>query len=494
MDGPSSNVTVRKDKKKASEAAKAQPVIPLDDNARDDELLDDPPHDIQLDIHSLVDRIGSNRRDTFSLPTNERKEGDPRVLTTVADVRWYADNDPAAILKALDLLRDDSRDCLDFLENNRELYNNYKVLGAEHSELQSKFDTQRKELRQSRNTTNKQAVSLVNLQEQLDNAMLFQGSSSSSEALEEARDKIVEQNDKIVELNIQLRDLARGQPSQGITPFLRTERLTPKVPDPPQLTNGESPTWMEWHQGIQYKRSQNKDHFPTESSEIQYVLSRISGDAYRLLEFRTRHGTTNPFISVNEIFEALGGIFDDTDREEKILREYQALTMGSNDFHKFFIQFYSLGKNLNHSDVQMVTDLRSKIPARLITAMSYSPIDKKSLFAVRDFCIGVDNTYRSVRDHPKPKQDSKTEKPKKSGRYGYSVPRAPTVAITGDTTVIKPKAKAACYICGSTDHLAKDHTANGKDKAAPAQPLLKVNEVHTSEGSEEDLSSESENE
>ena len=78
-------------------------------------------------------------------------------------------------------------------------------------------------------------------------------------------------------------------------------------------------------------------------------------------------------------------------------------------------------------------------------------IDKKSLFAVRDYFISLDNAYRAVREASKSKQEPKQDKTKKSGRYGFSAPRAPTIAITGDTTVVKPKAKAACYVCGSTD-------------------------------------------
>ena len=58
--------------------------------------------------------------------------------------------------------------------------------------------------------------------------------------------------------------------------------------NPPLLTNGDSPTWIEWHQGIQYKRSQNADHFPTETAEVQYVLSRLSGNAYKKVQ--ANHG------------------------------------------------------------------------------------------------------------------------------------------------------------------------------------------------------------
>ena len=103
-------------------------------------------------------------------------------------------------------------------------------------------------------------------------------------------------------------------------------------------------------------------------------------------------------------------------------------------------------------------------------------IDKKSLFAARYYFISLDNAYRAVREASKSKQEPKQDKTKKSGRYGFSAPRAPTIAITGDTTVVKPKAKAACYVCGSTDHLANYHTTDGKAKVPPAQALIKVNE------------------
>ena len=134
---------------------------------------------------------------------------------------------------------------------------------------------------------------------------------------------------------------------------------------------------MKWHQGIQYKSFQNADHFPTENAEVQYVLSRLSGNAYQLLEFRTCPGSTKPFTNILEIFEALGGIFDDADREENIRRSYQAITMGSDEFQNFSVRFHSLGKNLVYSDTTIVQDLKTKIPDRLTLALAAASINQK---------------------------------------------------------------------------------------------------------------------
>ena len=341
------------------------------------------------EIEILVDRILSNRRETFSLPPEEEDgEPDTRRLDNVDDLKWWFENNPKAILRAMHLLRTDSQDCLNRLQATQELY-------IVHQELQSNFNTQHKELRKSRSTTARQADTITELEQQLDGLATTPPESSSAYTNLEA--KIAQQATEINQLKEQLHDVVRHSADQQV-PMTRFEHLSPEVPDPPLLTDGESPTWMEWHQGIQYKRTQNADHFPTQAAEVQYVLSRLSGNAYRLLEFRTRPGSENPFTSVSEIFEALGGIFDDSDRKEKLRRSYQSLTMGSDQFQKFFVEFYSLGKNLGRSDTTMVDDLKDKVPNRLVMSLANSAIDAQSLFAVRDLFTRSDNAYRFVRE------------------------------------------------------------------------------------------------
>ena len=138
--------------------------------------------------------------------------------------------------------------------------------------------------------------------------------------------------------------------------------------------------------------------------------------------------------------------------------------MGSEEFQKFYVQFYSLGKNLDLPDSVMATDLKGKIPKRLTTVIGNTIMDKKLLSTLRDLLLSSDNAYQAAKSNPEPKP----EKAKKSGRYAFSAARTPTVAITGDNTVVKPKQKGVCYVCQSPDYIASYYSTDSKAKVPPA--------------------------
>lgn len=50
-------------------------------------------------------------------------------------------------------------------------------------------------------------------------------------------------------------------------------RLSPKVPDPPMLSNGIDPTFRQWEDAIKGKLILNGDHYPSSFARKYYVNS-----------------------------------------------------------------------------------------------------------------------------------------------------------------------------------------------------------------------------
>jgi hypothetical protein len=72
----------------------------------------------------------------------------------------------------------------------------------------------------------------------------------------------------------------RGESSTPMTQASQAgHRYTPKMPDPPALSDGKSPTFDAWVLLMRQKLRANADHFPDSRSEVEYIFSRCEGEA-----------------------------------------------------------------------------------------------------------------------------------------------------------------------------------------------------------------------
>ncbi|MCJ1471199.1 hypothetical protein MMC07_009847, partial [Pseudocyphellaria aurata] len=55
--------------------------------------------------------------------------------------------------------------------------------------------------------------------------------------------------------------------------------LSSKLPNPNRLDDGKNPEWDHWYLQILGKLMANADHYPTETSKLHYVQSRLTGYA-----------------------------------------------------------------------------------------------------------------------------------------------------------------------------------------------------------------------
>ena len=72
--------------------------------------------------------------------------------------------------------------------------------------------------------------------------------------------------------------------------------LSPRLPDPPIFNGTDRTKFEDWKLRILDKLSLNKDHYPTDAFQINYVISRLGGKASEHTVSRRRALTTNPYV------------------------------------------------------------------------------------------------------------------------------------------------------------------------------------------------------
>ena len=108
--------------------------------------------------------------------------------------------------------------------------------------------------------------------------------------------------------------------SQSLPPVQRPF-LSPRFPDPP-IFNGSGNTnilFEDWKLRIKDKLIVNKDHYPSEHSQIAYIITRLGGKA---IEYTLPRRRTNSYHSVAELLNQLSDIYEiPLEVEETVHRE-----------------------------------------------------------------------------------------------------------------------------------------------------------------------------
>ncbi|KAL1975699.1 hypothetical protein VTN31DRAFT_4091 [Thermomyces dupontii] len=89
----------------------------------------------------------------------------------------------------------------------------------------------------------------------------------------------------------------------------RTTMRSAPLPDPPILTDGVDPPFELWQARIKGKLRFNADYYPTAWHRVEYVLTRLGGEAARHTMRRARDGAPDPYEDEEDIFGHLREIF-----------------------------------------------------------------------------------------------------------------------------------------------------------------------------------------
>ena len=255
-----------------------------------------------------------------------------------------------------------------------------------------------------------------------------------------------------------------------------------KFPNSSIFTDEDESTWDSWRVKIDDKLQANVDHFDNENICIAYVISRLEGDAAEHIFARRRHDASHSYISIDELFEHLKGIYGELNKNRKCRREYNALRQADKSFNVFYSDFMKLFSYLGYDDRILMNDLQDKINNRLQNALSVCSENFTSLIRLRTFLQDVNSKQRvnyQLRSERRTVIAKVTVVPDKRA--------TPLPVTTSITSYVKPTTSSTpesarspiiCYICKTPDHLSKNCSQlNKADTSAPRAFTPRLHEI-----------------
>ncbi|CAF9942182.1 MAG: hypothetical protein ALECFALPRED_009557 [Alectoria fallacina] len=86
--------------------------------------------------------------------------------------------------------------------------------------------------------------------------------------------------------------------------------LSPRLPDPPVFNDTDRSKFEDWKLRIQNKLLLNRDHYPTDAFQINYVISRLAEKANEHTISRRRKCTATPYNTAQDILNQLNDLYE----------------------------------------------------------------------------------------------------------------------------------------------------------------------------------------
>ncbi len=147
-------------------------------------------------------------------------------------------------------------------------------------------------------------------------------------------------------------------------------RLPGVMPDPEIFNNGESLDYDIWSFKMEAKLRRDHLIFPSAREKMDYIFSRTSGQASRVLLPRMKDGkfkAANP----EDLFKALNDQFGDQFRKDKARKAFRCLRLNEgDDYLSFFRQFTLLALEAEIDLSRYKAELANKLPMGLASAFA----------------------------------------------------------------------------------------------------------------------------
>lgn len=220
------------------------------------------------------------------------------------------------------------------------------------------------------------------------------------------RELIAERDEFQYELLQALRQQATSRES---TPQTQTAPAkSTKIPDPPMLIDGKSPSFESWLTKIQNKLKVNADHFLTEDAKIAYIQLRTDGEASEHIQPRLQDDAPDQYTTAEELLSHLQSIYEDPNRVFNAKNEFKKLFMKpSQTFHEFYTRFLHLSGRARIAQSELKYELNNKLSFNLqkqvIVQFHDDNISLKS-FAAQ--CGVIDQSLKAINERQNKGQSS----------------------------------------------------------------------------------------
>jgi hypothetical protein len=174
---------------------------------------------------------------------------------------------------------------------------------------------------------------------------------------------------RVVEQDEGITSQGRGDSSTPASQaFHAGTRYTPKMPDPPALSDGKSPTFDAWVLLMKQKLRANADHFPDSRSEVEYIFSRCEGEAASHLVVPMQD--PRRFEVIEDIIEYLTQIYKNPNQRLIAAKDLRDLKMKVNDdFRTFASEYRRMATEARLPEDQWVADFYHKLLDSLQSVM-----------------------------------------------------------------------------------------------------------------------------
>ncbi len=272
---------------------------------------------------------------------------------------------------------------------------------------------------------------------------------------------------RMKELKARLLQQAREFTSES-TLFIFSERSrTQKISDSSLFSDSKESIWKNWHEKVKDKLSINADFFSNEQFKLNYVFSRLVDSAAKVTRAWRNSDSINLYKTVKEVLKELVDMFDDSNKEKNVRREYEELIQRIKKFSEFFAEFQQLFTYLKYNDKQLLSDLKKKINSRLrLTWANQSELH--FIQKIRSFLIHFDNEVRVMKKQKNKESSAKARLVSKSVRVtthkieltkmiDTSKSRNSVWASVKDTSIKENDLLIEnCFVCHKSDHIFKE--------------------------------------
>lgn len=318
------------------------------------------------DLASMVDVVPPTDDDAtllaeFVLKTQQRPSttvtaDDATVLTAASEwniantdhLKSWVESNPDAVLKMLNTLR---------VERDQ---------GAIFAEDYSINDT---------DTTSKAEIRKLKLA----NATLRQSNSNLTDQNDGIATRVEELESELNTLRRQDRGISQG--ALGGLPASHA-RLTPKMREMSlfkgKYSNDEKEEnkikYEDWEMAIRDRLNTNYDHYPRDADKVVFMCNTLGGEALDHSRPRRQADSRKPYVTADDVFTHLSGIYAEKDKVGKARREYRSTYQRDTEpFAGFLSTMLRLADVLSYQDDHIRDDVADKMAVRLKDAVILNP-------------------------------------------------------------------------------------------------------------------------
>ena len=156
-----------------------------------------------------------------------------------------------------------------------------------------------------------------------------------------------------------------------------------RLPNVEVFENGTHEQYLQWKMKARAKLYGDRAAFPTEELQVQYLITRTSGQAFNALSpyvDQIVRGVAAP--ASNKLWSYLDNFFEDPTAKAKALEYLRTTKQGTREFNQhvqsFNLKLQEAGMS-NASDAQKIDYLRNSLATRLLKAqIGYQPAKEES--------------------------------------------------------------------------------------------------------------------